>query len=60
MFDDFLFVEDFFSLDSNYNIKLPIGLIYKIFGTTGLSAGNTLEESLVQGLSELCERYVLQ
>jgi ribosomal protein S12 methylthiotransferase accessory factor YcaO len=60
MFDDFLFVEDFFSLDSNYNIKLPIGLIYKIFGTTGLSAGNTLEESLVQGLSELCERYALQ
>jgi ribosomal protein S12 methylthiotransferase accessory factor YcaO len=30
-----------------------------MIGTTGLSAGNTLEESLVQGLSELCERYVL-
>lgn len=59
MFDDFLFMEDFYDLHTNLKKSLPIRLIYKIYSTTGLSAGNSLEESLVQGCSELCERYVL-
>jgi ribosomal protein S12 methylthiotransferase accessory factor len=27
-------------------------------GSTGLAAGNTIEEALTQGLSEICEHYV--
>lgn len=59
MFDNFLFMEDFYNLNDGSKLSLPIKLIYKISSTTGLSAGNTLEESLVQGCSELCERYAL-
>lgn len=35
-------------------------LVTKCTGTNGLAAGNTLEEALVQGISEWFERYVLQ
>ena len=30
------------------------------FGTTGLATGNTLEEALVQGCSELFERIAVE
>ena len=60
MFDDFLYYKTFKELNNTQKEQqIPISLLYRMVGTTGLSAGNTLEESLVQGLSELCERYVL-
>ena len=31
-----------------------------MFGSNGMSAGNTKEEALVEGISELIERYVQQ
>lgn len=46
-----------------YNIKkkntyyLPINIISFVQETNGMAAGNTLEEALVQGLSEIIERY---
>ncbi len=46
-----------------YNIKdkctydLPIALLRH---SNGMSAGNTKEEALVQGISEICERYALK
>lgn len=49
-----------------YNIKecktldLPIFVINKLQGTNGMCAGNTFEEALVEGLSEICERYSLK
>ena len=38
-------------------VWLPAALIYRICGSNGMAAGNTLEEALVQGLSEIFERY---
>lgn len=31
-----------------------------VYASNGMAAGNTLEECLVQGLSEICERYVIR
>lgn len=39
---------------------VPISLIRAICGTTGLCAGNGRYEAIIQGLNEICERYVLQ
>jgi len=38
-----------------YNLHFLTGL----FGTTGFAAGNSLEEALVQGASEIYERIAL-
>ena len=45
-----------FNIDST--ISLPLNLLYTLTGSSGSAAGNTLEEALVQGCSELCEHYV--
>ena len=49
----------FYNLD-NLNDKLYLNphIINKIIGSDGLAAGNTLEEAIVQGLSEIYEHYV--
>lgn len=39
---------------------LPYNIILHSKGSNGMAAGNTLEEALVQGLSEVCERYVIK
>lgn len=39
---------------------LPEDILYRICGTTGLCAGNTREEALVQGICEIIERKALQ
>lgn len=39
---------------------LPTSFIKHYYFTNGSCAGNTKEEALVQGLSEICERYVSQ
>ncbi len=47
-----------------YNVKdekvsyLPAEFVSDFFGSNGMCAGNTPEEALDQGLSEICERYV--
>jgi ribosomal protein S12 methylthiotransferase accessory factor len=42
----------------NNNIEyLPIGLFFQSTGSTGMCAGNSPEEALIQGLSEIIERY---
>lgn len=38
--------------------KLPYEVIEFLNGTNGLCSGNTPHEALVQGLSEVCERFV--
>ncbi|MBQ9000573.1 MAG: YcaO-like family protein [Eggerthellaceae bacterium] len=38
-------------------VWLPAALVYRTCGSNGMAAGNTLEEALVQGLSEIFERY---
>ena len=39
-------------------VKVPIYPTRRFTGTNGMSAGNTMEEAMVQGLSELFEREV--
>jgi len=38
-------------------IWLPIAIVTAFCGSNGMSAGNTMEEALVQGFSEILERY---
>lgn len=39
-------------------VWLPAALVAYTCGSNGMAAGNTVEEALVQGLSEIFERYV--
>ncbi len=55
-----LLLAPFYSVKNGVNVDLPIQLIGKIVGTNGMAAGNTLEEAIVQGLSEICERYAIK
>ena len=43
--------------DAGCVVWLPAALVYRTCGSNGMAAGNTLEEALVQGLSEIFERY---
>ena len=38
---------------------LPLSLIRRMVGTTGMCAGNSKAEAIVQGINEICERYIL-
>jgi len=46
----------------NYTLEkvdyLPFSVIASFYGTNGMCAGNTMQEALVQGFSEIFERYV--
>lgn len=48
----------FQGLNINSTITLPLNLLFMVAGSSGSAAGNTIEEALVQGCSELCEHYV--
>lgn len=37
---------------------IPVSILFMKYGTNGMCAGNTPEEAMVQGLSEIIERYV--
>ncbi len=50
----------FYSVKDNKEVFLPISIINFLQGSTGMAAGNTIEEALVQGLSEVCERYAIK
>ena len=39
-------------------VYFPINILDNLYGSNGMSAGNTEYEALVQGLSEIIERYV--
>lgn len=49
-----------------YNIReeaiedLPYNIIFPYYGTNGMCAGNTFEEAIIQGLSEIFERYSIR
>lgn len=50
----------FFNIKDKKVYYLPYDIIYFSQGSNGMSAGNTTEEALVQGLSEVCERYAIK
>ena len=41
-------------------VRLPAELMWWLATSNGMCAGNTREEALVQGLSELCERHAIR
>lgn len=50
----------FYSLKDKKAVNLPI-LIFRLLQTSnGMAAGNSIEEALVQGLSEICERFAIK
>lgn len=44
---------------NNRVIQVPFFILRRFTGSNGMAAGNTMEEALVQGLSELFEREVM-
>jgi len=46
-----------FSLTRRKKVHVPPALIELVSGTNGLASGNTLEEAIIQGTSEVLERY---
>lgn len=50
----------FFSIKEQKNYNIPYNILVRTKGSNGMAAGNTMEEALVQGLSEVCERYALK
>ncbi|NVO12100.1 MAG: YcaO-like family protein [Bacteroidales bacterium] len=47
----------FYNKKNNKTDYLPIGLFFQGIGSTGMCAGNSPEEALIQGISEIIERY---
>lgn len=48
----------YMNITDNHIYYLPFSMVGDIYGSNGMSAGNTASEALVQGLSEVLERYV--
>jgi len=48
----------YLNLSNNKLSYIPIKMVSKMYMSNGMCAGNTTEEALVQGLSEILERYV--
>ncbi len=47
----------FYSVFEDKNVMVPIRFVNFISGSNGLAAGNTMEEAVVEGFSEIVERY---
>ena len=54
------FFAPFYDVFTSKVIQLPIEIIKRCAGTTGMCAGNSFEEAILQGIFEIFERYVLQ
>jgi ribosomal protein S12 methylthiotransferase accessory factor len=48
----------FTEMQSNKTVYFPVNLLYTIFASNGMAAGNTPQEAQTQALSEIVERYV--
>lgn len=49
----------FYSVRDGRSRLLPAELIWRVAGTNGMCAGNTPREAILQGLSEIAERYAI-
>ena len=54
------FYVPFYDVKRNKVVSLPFDIIYNSISTNGLCAGNTPKEALIEGLSEIFERYVIR
>lgn len=59
-FNHTLLQAPFYNVNTQHVVNLPFQLIRLSSGSTGLCAGNTPEEAILQGINEIFERYVLQ
>lgn len=50
----------FYSVSNKKIEMLPITVIHNNIGSNGMCAGNNSKEAIIQGLSEIVERYVLR
>lgn len=48
------------NLNTNKLSYIPVNMVSKIYMSNGMCAGNTFEEALIQGISEILERHVNQ
>ena len=53
-----IFEVPFKSINGFNDMSINISIINKLYTSTGMAAGNSLEEALNQGISEIFERYV--
>lgn len=58
--DDEFFLLPFYSVKEQKICNIPYNILARTKGSNGMAAGNTMEEAIVQGLSEVCERYALK
>lgn len=47
----------FYHVNTDSIVDMPYEILTILTGTNGMCSGNSPEEALVQGLSEICERY---
>ncbi len=50
----------YYDINSNDVVSLPYDIMYNSISTNGMCAGNTPKEALIEGLSEILERYVIR
>lgn len=48
----------FYSVNEERIINLPYNIYINMYGSNGMCAGNTEREAIIQGLSEIVERYI--
>lgn len=51
---------DMYNLTSGKVSQMPIELMRYLSDSTGMCSGNNAAEAILQGLCEICERYILQ
>jgi YcaO-like protein with predicted kinase domain len=47
----------FYDVSSDSIMYIPLNMLFGLTGSTGMAAGNTVEEAIYQGLCEIIERY---
>lgn len=50
----------YYDVSGKQVVNLPMDIIYNSISTNGLCAGNTPKEAIIEGLSEILERYVIR
>jgi ribosomal protein S12 methylthiotransferase accessory factor len=60
MGSDKLLCVPFYDVNNKREVKLPIDFTLQCTSSTGMCAGNTPEEALVQGFCEILERYAVK
>lgn len=57
--EDGIVYAPFVNLMTRQEEQIPLSYYRNICGSTGMSAGNTIEEAMCQSLNEIVERYIL-